>query len=419
MRGGGVSVTERSTTKWIAACGLAALTAGGCASRHDDAWLAELRTREAAARPLRDIGSTDGAFASRVPAEVRGRIEAGEEADYVALDIGGETPVECALYHDEVESASTVQTLAAQVFAGLEKQHGAAIERSPAEIDAGVIAGSPFLRVSWTYRTTGGGAEVVGQLKQMIATREGRSVYCVHHENGFAKSFEHLVRELVANMRFSSYDDLRPYFTQIDILSADGERFGFATVSLTLDEDGEPRVVRYTTQLARGAQGGLTARDVTEVEHSSLHGTMRGQVFTDYRDGEVSSSLVLEDLAGVGWQVRGQRSGANLRAIFEQPDLSSWLGDASARGGLVAAGERQSQVSTRVWDPDIDAETSLERRYERRAPLSEQLVELTAVTGDRQSSLAVDSDGLVHAMKVVEADRTVLRERVFVEGALR
>lgn len=412
-------MTERLTTKWIAACGLAALTAGGCASRHDDAWLTELRMREAAARPLRDIGSTDGAFASRVPAEMRGSIETGEEADYIALDIGGETPVECALYHDEVESASTVQTLAAQVFAGLEKRHGTVIERTPGEIDAGVVAGSPFLRVSWTYRTTGEQAEVVGQLKQMIATREGRSVYCVHHENGYAKSFENLFRELVSHVRFSSYDDLRPYFTQIDILSTDGERFGFATVSLTLDEDGEPRVVRYTTQLARTAEGGLTARDVTEVEHSSLQGAVRGQVFTDFRDGEVSSSLVLEDLAGVGWQVRGQRGGANLRAIFEQPDLSSWLGDARTLGGLVAAGDGQSLASTRIWDPDFDAEASVERRYQLRAPLQAQLWEVSAVTGDRQAWLAVDGDGLIQAMKAVENDRTVLRERVFVEGALR
>jgi hypothetical protein len=412
-------VTERLTTKRIAAWGLGALIAGGCATRHDDDWLAELRMREATARPLQEIGSTDGAFASRVPAAVRGRIEAGEEADYVALDIGGETPVECALYHDEVESASTVQTLAAQVFAGLETRHGAKIERAPAEIDAGVIAGSPFLRASWTYRTAGDGAEVVGQLKQMIATREGRSVYCVHHENGYAKSFEQVFRDLISNMRFSSYDDLRPYFTQIDVLSANGERFGFATVSLTLEEDGEPRVVRYTTQLARTPEGSLTARDVTVVEHSTLQGGVRGQIFTDYRDGEVASSLVLEDLAGVGWQVRGQRGGGNLRAIFEQPSLSSWLGDARTLGGLVSAGDEQSHARTRVWVPDIEAEASVERRFVRVAQLREQLWEVSSLTGDRSASLAVDGDGLVHATKAVEDERAVLRERVFVEGALR
>lgn len=399
---------------------VAGLVLAGCSSRHDDAWLQALRSREAPQRALQEIGSSDGAFASRVPAALRGAIEPGEEADYMALDIGGESPVECALYHDEVEAASTVQTMATQVFEALEKHHRGSIEREPFEIDAGVIAGSPFLRVSWSYRTVNATGEVVGQLKQMIATREGRSVYCVHHEVGFAQSFEHVFRELIGNMRFSSYDELRPYFTQIDVLSAAGERFGYHTVALTLDEDGDPRVVHYTTQLVRGAGGTISARDVTSVEHSTLYGTLRGQLFTDYRDGEVSSSLVLEDLAGVGWQVRGQRGGGTLRSIFEQPQLASWLGETRVLQNLVSGGGAdQRHARADLWLPDIDAESSVERHYEQLGRLQDSQWSVAARTADQNASLSVDGDGLVYSAIVAEGGREVLRERAFVDGALR
>ncbi len=399
---------------------LAATVLVGCSARHDDAWLLALRGREATVRPLRAVGSADGAFASSVPAALRGNIEVGEEADYLALDIGSETPIECALYHDEVEAASTLQTLAAQVFTELEDRHGVPIERAPAAIDAGVIGGSPFLRLSWNYRSAGEKGEVVGQLKQMIAIREGRSVYCVHHENGYAKTFELVFGELIANMRFASYDELRPYFTQIDVLSSGGERFGFSTVALTLDEDGEPRVVRYSTQIARNPAGSITAQDVTAVEHATVQGELRGQIFTDFRDGEISSSLVLEDLAGVGWQVRGQRRGENMRAIFEQPGLSSWLGETRLLGALVSvADDARRHAQSRVWVPEINAEASVERSYERVGPLRDSYWQVSALTGDLRSTLAVDATGLIHAVSATDGEREVLRERIFVEGALR
>lgn len=405
----------RGIAVWL----VAGLGLGGCATRHDEAWLQALRAREAAPRGLQRVATADGAFASQVSATPRGGIESGEEADYLALDIGGDSPIECALYHDEVEAASTLQAMATQVFAELERRHGGSIERDPFEIDAGAIAGSPFLRLAWSYRTASGPGQVVGQLKQVIATREGRSVYCVHNENGFHHSFERVTGELIENMRFSSYDRMRPYFTQIDLISAGGENIGYRALALTLDEDGEPRVVRYSARLERGGNGTISARDVTAVEHSTLQGDLRGQVFTDFRDGEVSSSLVLEDLAGVGWQVRGHRAGNNLRAIFEEPQLASWLGETRLLRGLVAAPGDAGEMRGSFWLPEMNAEMSVERRYRRTGRLASGHSSVAVQAADRKATLVVDADGLVSSSLLTEGDRQLAVERVFVDGALR
>lgn len=404
--------------------GMALLIAGGvalsgCAARHDEAWLQTLRGREAPSRGLQRVAAKGGAFTSQVSASARGSIESGEEVDYLALDIGSDSPIECALYHDEVEAASTLRAMAAQVFTDLEERHGAAIERDPFEIDAGVIAGSPYLRLTWSYRTAVVQGQVFGQLKQMIATREGRSVYCVHNENGFHHSFDRVFRELIENMRFSSYDQMRPYFTQIDVISTGGERIGYRALALTLDEDGEPRVVRYTTLLRRDAEGAIAARDVTAVEHSTLQGELRGQLFTDFRDGDVSSSLVLEDLAGVGWQVRGQRDGANLRAIFEQQGLVSWLGETRSLRGLVTAPSDVGEIRADLWEPEYAAERSVERRYRRVGRLAADRWSVAVRTGERQAALAVDADGLVQSSVSGEGGSELVLERAFVDGALR
>lgn len=387
----------------------------GCAASKDDAWIDALRAREAEALPQREVGSADGAFAAHAPA-VAGDIEPGEEADYVTLGIGTDTPIECALYHDEVESASTVQTSADQVFAGLEERYGAPVERSIERLDAGAIGASPFLQVYWRYRVAGKKGEVLGELKQMIANREGRSVYCVLHDNGFARSFDRVVRDLVGSMRFSSYDELRPYFTQIHVLSTEGRRFGFVTTAVTLEEDGEPRIVRYSAQLTTNADGGLSARDVTSVEHSTVGGMLRGKIFTDYQNGEIASVLVLEDSAE-GWEVSGEKAGVATRAVFEPVDLWSWLGDTGAIA-RVAAGDA-GETSTRVWEPQLDANASIERRFSRMQALPDGLRRVSVYTGSAQSVAAVDSDGLIRSETDVDVSPAVLRERVFVEGSLR
>jgi hypothetical protein len=412
-------LTERLTKRSLA-IGLAALAAAGClagcAGQRDAAWLEQLRAREAGEQPLQEVGSADGSFAARVAA-APGSIEPGDEADYVVLGIGGETPIECVLYHDEVESASTLQTSAASVFAELEERYGAAVRADVERLDAGAIGAGPFLQLYWSYRIARPEGEVFGELKQMIASREGRSVYCLLHDNGYARSFERVFRELVGSMRFSSYDQLRPYFTQIDVLSSEGRRFGFVNTSVALEEDGEPRIVRYTAELNEDADGALSARDVTTVEHSTVAGVLRGKIFTDYRDGEVASALVLENAGDAGWELSGEQGGEAVRSVLDEADLWSWIGGTAVLRRVVAGETTESGV--RFWEPQVATERCVARRYSRLEALPENLQRISIYTGGDQTVAAVGGDGLIRSETDVGADPAVMRERVYVEGALR
>ncbi len=399
---------------------LAVVIVAGCSAQRDDAWVDQVRGREAAKHDVRFIGADDGAFAAQVPAALYGSIEPGAEADYAALDIGSDTPIECALYHDEVEAASSIQTFADKVFADLEARYGASAEREISELDAGVIGASPFLKVYWRYRIARDEGEVVGELKQMIASREGRSIYCVHHENGYAESFERVFRDFVGTMRFSAYDDLRPYFTQVDVLSSRDGNFGYSVVTATLEEDGDPRIVRYTATLARGEAGQLSARDVTEVERSTVNGVLRNKLYTDYRDGEVASALILEGADGAGWRVSGERDGDSLQAVFEQGRLESWLGSSRAFRLITAAVDEGGRVvEARVWDPDLDVDASVARRFELENALDGNRFAASVSVGPRRSQAVVDRDGLMHRETRTTEQGEILRQRVFVEGALR
>lgn len=399
---------------------LVALVAG-CAAKHDQAWLDTLRQREAVLPPVQAVAAGEAGFSATVPAQTVGDVALGDVADFLTLSIDSESPIECGLYHDEVESASTLQTLAAEVFEGIEERSGPIVEKTVTSLDAGVIGSSPYLELFWRYRVEKEGREVLGEVKQLIANREGRSIYCVHHENGYAESFRKVFSDLLSTMSFSNYDDLRPYFTQVDVLSDDDGRFGFAVVSVTLDEDGDPRVVHYTTELARGADGAINARDVTEVEHSTLPGALKGKLFTDYRDGEITSSMLLEDLAGVGWQVTGQRAGENARAIFEAPRLASWLDDARVLRALVEGKEvaMVAHPNSPAWLPGLDWENASARALEVADPLEDGRYAASLVLGDRDQALVVDADGLVHSALDQRDGRQVLRQRVYTEGALR
>ncbi len=409
------------TERWMnsnVSLALAVLMVAGCSAQRDDAWVEQLRARESTQLELRAIGSSE--FAAQVPASLDGSIEPGPEADYAALGIDSDTPIECALYHDEVEAASSLQTFSNEVFAGLEERYGAPAEREITKLDAGVIGASPYLQLSWRYRIPREGGEVVGELKQMIANREGRSIYCVHHENGYAATFERVFRDLVGSLRFTAYDDLRPYYTQVDVLSAKGENFGFSVVTATLEQDGDPRIVRYTARLGRDGNGGVSARDVTEVEHSTVNGALRNKLYTDYRDGEVASALILEDLDGAGWQVRGERGGDSLQAIFEQDGLESWIGESRAFRYITLDPIETGRVfEAKVWEPDVDVDSSVERRSELIDVIDNDRFAASVSVGELHSRALVDRNGLTYSETLSAAGGEIVKERVFTEGSLR
>ncbi len=411
----------RRITGWqwiLAAASCAAPLACATLVERDDAWLHGLRQREAALPAPSTIGSAADAFIAEVPAHLTGAIESGEEAVYLGLSIGSDSPIECALYYDEVEAASTLQLLARQVFASLASD-GAEVERSVEAIDAGAIDTSPFLAVDWRYRQRKGESEVVGELKQRIASREGRSVYCVHHENGYGASFDEVFRALVGSLRFSAYDELRPYFTQIYEISAAGESLGYSVLSLTVEEDGDPRVIRYTATAAPTADGGLSARDLTEVQHTTLEGRLLGALFTDFRDGEVDSSLLLENMDDVAWQVSGERAGKNVRAIFEARGLSSWLAEPERLGEMLTATGGESVRRLETWAPQVSLESPTARELRLLDVLSEGRHAAAVRVAGRDELMTVDADGMIDSLTLSSDGGDHVYRRIAVQGALR
>ena len=392
----------------------------GCSGRRDNEWVRSIRAREANLPSTRQIGSAEAAFLADVPAAMLGPVTPSDDASYLSLSIGSDSPIECAFYYDEVEAASTLRMLAEQVFDDLAARNGFPVERSVERIDAGAIAGSPFLSVDWQYQMQRGVGEIVGELRQMIASREGRSIYCVHHENGYAASFERVFRALIASLRFSSYDKLRPYFTQLDEASVSGDIIGYTSTSLTVEEDGDPRIVRYSARLSRRGDGRLSARDVTKVEHTTLDGAVRGALFTDFRDGELVSSLLLEDMNGVAWQVSGQHDGKDVRAIFEAVALSSWLADARVFRELMTAPGDGRVTRLNGWAPERIWDAAVERdlRVVDRSQGGEPQVAALAVNGVERA-LVIDAVGLVQSAVIPELGNEVLRRRISLDGALR
>jgi len=391
----------------------------GCAAQqHGEGWLSELRAREVALPEARLMGADDGSFAASVPAvRVSGVVE-GQDADLVSLDIGTDSPIECAIYHDEVESASTLQTMAEQIFADLGERYQSPVQRDVTKLEAGVAGASPYLELHWRYQTAQQPGTVYGELKQLIASREGRSVYCVHHENGYARSFQKVVGSFVETLRFSEYLDLRPYYTQIEILSMGGQPFGYSVVSLTEDDDGDPRLVRYTAGLGRADDGSVRARDLTEVEHSTTGGVLRDKLVTDYRDGEIVRSLWLEDLDGAGWRVTDGAADDKVVAVFEQPQLSSWLGDVAYFRALIGRSPDGGVVESYAWAPEITPDASVQRTLRLIGPLDGDRYSGTVGVGEHQSAVVVDAKGAPISARSAMGGTEVVSERVFVEGAL-
>jgi hypothetical protein len=334
------------------------------------------------------------------------------------LDVGAGMPVECFVYRDRLDPAASLASFSEATFASI-AQHMEVKARRVDRVDAGSFGASPYLAIDWLYRIEVDGNGRVGEVKHLVATRAARSVYCQHHEVGYAGTFQRVARALVESLEYQEPASPEPYFSEVLTLAIGGMRVGIEHTTLTRDSDGDTRVDTFSSLVVPVDGETLQVSDTFGVEFARPDGSLINQVHVEAANGELVTQLHLDPKEGGLWAVSGTFQTKPLSAeIRAKTAPVSWLGEAmSLREALAVTGVGATLTLER-WVPDADPTRLIEETLSIQRQVDRDRFGAKLVMAAIEADLVVDRAGLVTSgsMELGRADVRV--ERVYVGGEI-
>jgi hypothetical protein len=389
----------------------------GCAGLAEPDWLVELRAREAEPLPLQTVASTDGFFTAEVPAPA-GWIESDETAYHVSFDAGTESPIDCWIYRDGIDFAGSLSRLSEETFGAISEHLGEVKRRQIEKVDAGALAASPYLAVDWLYLIEVGGERQIGQIKHLVASREGRGVYCQHNEVGYAATFRRVVGALLGSLEYGEPAERTPFYAAVSTMSVRGMRVGVEYTTLTRDGEIDTRVDRRTSVLLPVTGDTLQVSDTFAVEFARPDGTLINQVHVESSDGELVSNLELAPEEAGAWVVEGTFQGKKLQARIDSSKApSSWLGESLALRSALAESPAGASVTSTRWVPEADPTRLLDGTVtvERRIDAEHFAAKVDAA--GLEADVVVNRAGTVTSGSVDMGMASMHFEQVYAHGA--
>jgi len=382
---------------------LAALVAA-CAGGPSGEPPVELRTlmqRELELPAAAPVASADGAVRARVAGRLVGEFERTPDHTYFGrFDIGARSPVECHVFDEEKDPATTLVKMSENVFDPATTQRK--IDRREIfAIDASHAGPHPYLGLDWLAKSGG----VSYQVKQKFATRGNRSLYCLHDETGYASAFDRFFAGFVSSLEVD--EEVAPIYRDVVVVSIGGQEVGYQAMSVTRDADGDYRAHTQGATIIPAAADQAMASDDQSVEFSRADGSVINQVWAS-SDGKDLTQLDLRRKDGV-WSVTGKMQGKSVSERFEAK-LTSGVQENRLMMG-VARGELGEQRYAR-WLGTLSPGKALDHVMTRSGASS-----VHVAAGPAKVDVEVDERapkrGVLHMGRL-----EMVMQRVYVDGNL-
>jgi hypothetical protein len=394
-------------------CGtLVALLLCGCAATPDGpASLEAMLAREVRALESLPIEHPTGLFRARAPGRLIEPFEDSDSSAYGRFEIGAGSPVACHFFFDRVDLASTLVRSSDVILAQAATEVGTAVKRAIERLDAGEIAGAPFLSLDWLFWMPTGG----GELKQRAASRGGRSVYCAHDSPGFRGSFEGFFAALVETLDFPGNRVPEPFYREISVTSYREQRIGVSELRFFRDGTGDIRAETISATLTPTRSDAIGANDSHQVEWSHPNGALINAYFVAV-DGDAVTELELVRASRRAWEVEGRHRSEPLETRFESAgELASSFGEYLAYHA-VASGQRT--IAFERWLPEADPSRPTPFAFERAEAADDEGVAVHALMGPLEVDLRLAASGGLESATSTIGEAEVRASVVLREGRI-
>ncbi|MEM8994103.1 MAG: hypothetical protein AAGF23_04845 [Acidobacteriota bacterium] len=328
----------------------------------DPDWFDKMLAREVEPLPATAVGSEDGFFSARLPATSIRPVQAVDDLYLLTLDFGPgpEELAECYVFRHDLDLAGSLLAFSDEVWSALGKTVGTIEAKAIYSIDAGGVGSWPYMGLDWLYRAKPeGGQPLAGQVKHLVASKQGHALYCQSSTVGYDDAFFGLFRSLVASVRFQEVAEAEPYCEELALVSIGGQAVGIARCANRLDADGDVEVRIALAMLLPVDDQTLQASDNVSVEYSTTSGDLISAVEVEASGGEVETQLLLSRTEA-GWRVDGTFQGKELTADLGEAELHSDLQQRLELRALLATppstedGAGAPSLTFADWMPDLD-----------------------------------------------------------------
>ena len=313
--------------------------------------------REARLPSAEAIVDPQGRFEARVPARLVGEIADSGPSLLLRLDLGLESPAECVLFREEADLAATLwRNTEARLPEG-----GPAVRRVYT-VAATIHDQTPILVSDWIYESPDQPGEVAGLLKQMIASRDGRSVYCRHDEIGFSQTFAQVFVALATSLRWNEPGPPAPRYVELSLATLGHRPIGIERLSLVEGEDGL-RIENRTAFVMPSGPSRMESSDGVQVEWLDATGALNRQVMVQLHNAEPTAQVTLTRQPDGGYQATGTTANRQLStqpsggspplSLLEQQRLLSRL-----------ATQAPADAEAMQWVPELDTGRFVPARFE-------------------------------------------------------
>ena len=292
-------MNKRLTGTLVAIIGIAGLA--GCASTGQNR-LQDALAREATLTESYAVTAEDRFFSATVSGSGIPMVTPHEEFYQLSIPIDSEIPVECFVYTDALDSASTLKILLNELLAGFSKT-------GILRIDAGTFGQLPYVYQESLYITEQGAA---GVLKGIVVPVGTSTLACLHDEPGYRETFRQMVGGLAGSLRIADAAPENWKFQEIMVWRLRDLNVGYTVNSIGNTDDGEIKSVIETAVIIPRTAAETMTHDGYDVVVEKESGELVAGRYAEATSGELTLSIDLEQIPEGGYRVSGQFQGKEI-----------------------------------------------------------------------------------------------------------
>jgi hypothetical protein len=348
-------------------------------------------------------------ISGEVEATAPPQIERTKESIKIVIPIGTQAPVECYVYNERTDGASTIWAVVAEVKKTIDV-------RLFEPTDVFAAAGHAALAAHAIYVVKQPKGDAAGELKMIYFENPLVSTLCTHDEAGYSGAFKRLAKGLFESLKRSDRRlESAPIKRDVSVIKVNGRPTGYSD-SVEYDS-GKDTVVSesVTAKLMPRSPREAVVEDTITTETTDKSGQLMEYVHVGASGTDVELVIKLKRLAAGEYSYSGKQNGKPIAGKFKTKNK---LGPATSH--TVAKNIREQLLSgkstsfkSEEYAPELDPTAPIEALYEIA---SKEQRRVRSSFGPAKIEGTVDEHGVLEKSEMHLGATTVTEERILSEG---
>lgn len=290
---------------------LIAAALSGCATTQQTSqapdFLQQALARETTLSDQYSVVAKDGFFSANVVGSGQPKITPHEGFYQVTVPIATETPVECFVYHDAMDSAATLSRLIDQPLSDMPKTQ-------ILKINAGAFGQVPYLYQEQLYLTE---QKLAGVLKGIVVPFQSSLLACLHDTVGYSETFQKIAASFANTLVLRDEPQEDFVYEEVLLWQLRDMNVGYTVNRAVPDTEGRVRSTVETAVLFPRSASETMAHDEYNVTHEESDGDLISGRYAEAENGEIKMLISLDRVEGGGYQVEGTFQGKEINAPLQ------------------------------------------------------------------------------------------------------